>query len=91
MTGRFNREIKSAADPKGLQMRIPGLAGNVYARLGVDVKLLPAIEIFPALDELASKDGMFKKVMESYFAFKKDHDCWADRSEGVWHAKLRGA
>jgi TRAP-type mannitol/chloroaromatic compound transport system substrate-binding protein len=31
-------------------MRIPGLAGKVYATLGVDVKLLPGGEIFPALE-----------------------------------------
>src|SRR5688572_29515582 len=31
-------------------MRIPGLAGKVYASLGVDVKLLPGGEIFPALE-----------------------------------------
>jgi TRAP-type mannitol/chloroaromatic compound transport system substrate-binding protein len=31
-------------------MRIPGLAGKVYAQLGVDVKLLPGGEIFPALE-----------------------------------------
>ena len=31
-------------------MRIPGLAGRVYATLGVDVKLLPGGEIFPALE-----------------------------------------
>ena len=31
-------------------MRIPGLAGRVYAALGVDVKLLPGGEIFPALE-----------------------------------------
>jgi hypothetical protein len=31
-------------------MRIPGLAGKVYANLGVDVKLLPGGEIFPALE-----------------------------------------
>jgi TRAP-type mannitol/chloroaromatic compound transport system substrate-binding protein len=31
-------------------MRIPGLAGKVYATLGVDVKLLPLGEIFPALE-----------------------------------------
>ena len=50
MTGWFKKEIKSAADFKGLKMRIPGLAGKVYATLGVDVKLLPAGEIFPALE-----------------------------------------
>ncbi len=50
MTGWFKKEIKSSADLKGLKMRIPGLAGRVYAALGVDVKLLPGGEIFPALE-----------------------------------------
>src|SRR5690606_36414315 len=50
MTGWFKKEIKSVADFKGLKMRIPGLAGKVYAKLGVDVKLLPGGEIFPALE-----------------------------------------
>jgi TRAP-type mannitol/chloroaromatic compound transport system substrate-binding protein len=31
-------------------MRIPGLAGRVYQQLGVDVRLLPGGEIFPALE-----------------------------------------
>jgi TRAP-type mannitol/chloroaromatic compound transport system substrate-binding protein len=31
-------------------MRIPGLAGKVYQQLGVEVKLLPGGEIFPALE-----------------------------------------
>jgi TRAP-type mannitol/chloroaromatic compound transport system substrate-binding protein len=203
MTGWFNKEIKSLDDMKGLRMRIPGLAGKAYARVGVDVKLLPGGEIFPALergvidaaewvgpaqdkilglnkaakyyyttgwhepttvtelainkaawdklpddlkmivetacaatnllshswaeannsaalqefiaqgiqvkvlpddvvnglrkemgpvyDELAAKDPMFKKVMDSYFTFKKSHDFWASRSEAVWHASLRSA
>lgn len=50
MTGWFKKEIKTVADLKGLKMRIPGLAGKVYAALGVDVKLLPGGEIFPALE-----------------------------------------
>jgi TRAP-type mannitol/chloroaromatic compound transport system substrate-binding protein len=50
MTGWFRKPIKSVADFKGLKMRIPGLAGKVYAALGVDVKLLPGGEIFPALE-----------------------------------------
>ena len=32
MTGWFKKEINSSADFKGLKMRIPGLAGRVYAR-----------------------------------------------------------
>lgn len=203
MTGWFKKEINSLEDLKGLRLRIPGLAGKGYAKMGVDVKLLPGGEIFPALErgvidaaewvgpaqdkrlglnkaakyyyttgwhepttvtefainkkawnslpkdlqqtvmtacaaanmvahswseannaqafeefintgtearvlpddvisglkkamdgvyeELASKDPVFKKVMESYFSFKKTHDKWARMSEGVWHAKLRNA
>jgi TRAP-type mannitol/chloroaromatic compound transport system substrate-binding protein len=50
MTGWFNKEIKSLEDMKGLRLRIPGLAAKAYARIGVDVKLLPGGEIFPALE-----------------------------------------
>ena len=50
MTGWFKKEINTVADLKGLKMRIPGLAGKVYASLGVDVKVLPGGEIFPALE-----------------------------------------
>jgi len=50
MTGWFRKPIETVDDFKGLKMRIPGLAGKVYASLGVDVKLLPAGEIFPALE-----------------------------------------
>ncbi len=50
MTGWFKKEINSVADLRGLKMRIPGLAGKVYASLGVDVKVLPGGEIFPALE-----------------------------------------
>jgi len=50
MTGWFRNPIKSVADFNHLKMRIPGLAGKVYKELGVDVKLLPGGEIFPALE-----------------------------------------
>lgn len=50
MGGWYRKEIKTVADLKGLKMRIPGLAGKVYANLGVDVKVLPGGEIFPALE-----------------------------------------
>lgn len=50
MTGWFRKPIEKVEDLKGLKMRIPGLAGKVYSQLGVDVKLLPAGEIFPALE-----------------------------------------
>jgi TRAP-type mannitol/chloroaromatic compound transport system substrate-binding protein len=50
MTGWFRKPITSVEDLKGLKMRIPGLAGKVYQQLGVEVKLLPGGEIFPALE-----------------------------------------
>lgn len=50
MGGWFKREIKSLNDLKGLKMRIPGLGGEVMARLGVNVQVLPGGEIFLALD-----------------------------------------
>jgi len=50
MTGWFRKPINAVGDFNGLKMRIPGLAGKVYSKLGVDVKLLPGGEIFPALE-----------------------------------------
>lgn len=50
MTGWFRNPVTSVDDFKNLKMRIPGLAGKVYKELGVDVKLLPGGEIFPALE-----------------------------------------
>jgi TRAP-type mannitol/chloroaromatic compound transport system substrate-binding protein len=50
MTGWFRRPIEKVEDLRGLKMRIPGLAGRVYQAVGVDTRLLPAGEIFPALE-----------------------------------------
>ena len=50
MTGWFRKPVERIDDFKGLKMRIPGLAGRVYQQLGVDVRLLPGGEIFPALE-----------------------------------------
>lgn len=47
--GWFNREINGVGDLKGLKMRIPGLGGEVMARLGAVPVELPATEIFTAL------------------------------------------
>lgn len=49
MAGWFNREITGPDDLKGLKMRIPGLGGEVMARLGVTPVNLPGAEIFTAL------------------------------------------
>ena len=50
MGGWFKKEIKSLSDLKGLKMRIPGLGGEVMARLGVNPVLLPAGEIYTSLE-----------------------------------------
>ncbi|MCB0062948.1 MAG: ABC transporter substrate-binding protein [Caldilineaceae bacterium] len=49
MGGWFRKEINTVADLQGLKMRIPGLGGQVMARLGVTVQTLPGGEIFQAL------------------------------------------
>jgi TRAP-type mannitol/chloroaromatic compound transport system substrate-binding protein len=50
MGGWFKKEINSLSDLKGLKMRIPGLGGEVFAKLGVQPTLLPAGEIYVALE-----------------------------------------
>ncbi len=50
MGGWFRKEIKSVDDLKGLKMRIPGLAGEVFAKLGVNVTNIPAGELYTSLD-----------------------------------------
>ena len=50
MGGWFKKEIRSLSDLKGLKMRIPGLGGEVMKRLGVNPVLLPAGEIYTALE-----------------------------------------
>jgi TRAP-type mannitol/chloroaromatic compound transport system substrate-binding protein len=50
MGGWFKKEVKTAADLRGLKFRIPGLGGQVMARLGANVQNIPGGEIFLALD-----------------------------------------
>ena len=49
MGGWWNREIETAADMEGLKVRIPGLGGQVMAKLGATVQVLAGGEIFQAL------------------------------------------
>ena len=48
--GWFRKEIKTAADLKGLKMRIAGLAGAVVARVGVVPQQIAPGDIYPALE-----------------------------------------
>ncbi len=50
MGGWFNKEINTLDDLKSLKMRIPGLAGEVMAELGVSVVNIPAAELYVALE-----------------------------------------
>ncbi|WP_246662846.1 TRAP transporter substrate-binding protein [Pseudolabrys sp. FHR47] len=43
------------------------------------------------LAEAVEKDPVTKKVHESYFAYKAKYDEWADKSETVYHTKIRKA
>lgn len=49
MGGWFNKEIHSIDDIKGLKIRMPGLGGEVLARLGATTINLPGGEVFTAL------------------------------------------
>lgn len=47
--GWFNKEVKTAADIKGLKYRTVGLAADVLAEMGMSVLQLPGGEIQPAM------------------------------------------
>ena len=49
MGGWFKEPLTDVGSLEGLNMRIPGLGGQVMATLGVNVQLLPGGEIFQAL------------------------------------------
>jgi TRAP-type mannitol/chloroaromatic compound transport system substrate-binding protein len=49
MGGWFRKEIRSASDFKGLKMRMPGLGGDVIAKLGASPVSLPGGQIYENL------------------------------------------
>jgi TRAP-type mannitol/chloroaromatic compound transport system substrate-binding protein len=48
--GWFKNEIRSVDDLKGLNMRIAGLGGEMYRKLGVNAVMMPPPEIFQAFN-----------------------------------------
>jgi TRAP-type mannitol/chloroaromatic compound transport system substrate-binding protein len=51
MAGWFRKKITTIADYKGLKMRIgTGLGGKVYVRAGASAVLIPAAEVYAALE-----------------------------------------
>jgi TRAP-type mannitol/chloroaromatic compound transport system substrate-binding protein len=50
MAGWFRKKITSTGDVKGLKMRIPNLGGKVYTKAGATTVLIPAADIYAALE-----------------------------------------
>ena len=79
MGGWFRKEIKSAADLKGLKFRIGGFSGKVMQRLGAVPQQIAGGDIYPALEK-GTIDGAewvgpyddeklgFYKVAKHYYA-----------------------
>jgi TRAP-type mannitol/chloroaromatic compound transport system substrate-binding protein len=51
MGGWFRKEIKSLADVKGLKMRIAGLGGSVFEKLGAVPQQIAGGDIYPSLEK----------------------------------------
>ena len=49
MAGWFNKEINSIEDIQGLKMRIPGIGGEVFSRVGGTAVTLPGGELYTSL------------------------------------------
>ncbi len=49
MGGWFNKELHTASDLKGVKIRMPGLAGEVVAKLGASSQTIPPQELFTAM------------------------------------------
>ena len=50
MGGWFRKEINTVADLQGLKMRIPGIPGQVVAKLGVVPQQLAGGDVYPSLE-----------------------------------------
>jgi len=50
MGGWFRKEIKTLDDLKGLKMRIPGIGGQIWAKLGAVPQQIAGGDIYPALE-----------------------------------------
>jgi len=51
MGGWFRKELKTVEDLKGLKFRIPGMAGQIWQRLGAVPQQISPGDIFPALEK----------------------------------------
>ncbi|MCX7314629.1 MAG: hypothetical protein NTV56_23720 [Alphaproteobacteria bacterium] len=61
--GWFKKDIKAAADLKGISYRTEGLAADLFRALGVAVTLLPSGDIVPIMDRgQKQNDGWWRLV-----------------------------
>jgi TRAP-type mannitol/chloroaromatic compound transport system substrate-binding protein len=93
MGGWFNKEINSADDFKGLKMRIPGLGGDVLAKLGASPVSLPGGQIYEnltsgaidATEWVGPYNDYFMKFYEAakYYYFPGMHEPGAQLAFGM--------
>jgi len=70
--GWFQKEINSPEDLKGLKMRISGLGGKVLNKLGASAQILPAGDLFLALERGRIDATEFSlPVIDKGFGFNK--------------------
>ncbi len=101
MGGWFNKKIETAADLKGLKMRIPGLGGDVMTKLGVSTVSLPGGQIYEnlvsgaitATEWVGPYNDYFMKFYEAakYYYYPGMHEPGAQLSLGMnkkWWSSL---
>ena len=101
MGGWFNKEINSADDFKGLKMRIPGLGGDVLAKLGASPVSIPGGQIYEnlvsgaidATEWVGPWNDRFMKFYEAakYYYFPGMHEPGSTLALGMnasWWGKL---
>ena len=104
MGGWFNKEINSADDLKGLKMRIPGLGGDVMAKLGASPVSIPGGQIYEnlvsgaidATEWVGPWNDRFMKFYEAakYYYYPGMHEPGSMISLGMnadWWSKLSKA
>ena len=104
MGGWFNKEINSADDLKGLKMRIPGLGGDVMAKLGASPVSIPGGQIYEnlvsgaidATEWVGPWNDRFMKFYEAakYYYYPGMHEPGSMISRGMnadWWSKLSKA
>lgn len=72
MGGWFKKEIKTLSDLKGLKFRIPGLGGEIMAKLGANINTIPIGELYMAL-EMGTIDAVewVSPAIDINFGFEK--------------------